>query len=182
MILGDGIRLRAAEREDLSLFTGWLNDPEVRQGLELYLPLSMTEEEQWYDRMIKTSPPEHTMVIEILEAEIWVPVGNCGFHEFDWRAHCAEVGIFIGEKRFWDQGNGTKVMRLLLSHGFNTLNLNRISLRVFATNKRAIRCYQKTGFILEGTLRQAYYQAGNFTDILIMSVLRSEWNPSIHRT
>lgn len=38
MILCDGIRLRAAEREDLSLFTGWLNDPEVRQGLELYRP------------------------------------------------------------------------------------------------------------------------------------------------
>jgi RimJ/RimL family protein N-acetyltransferase len=176
MILGNEIRLRAAEREDLSRFLGWINDPEVRSGLMLYLPQSMTEEEQWYERMIKAPAPEHALVIELLASGDWMPVGTCGFHEFDWRARCAEVGILIGEKGYWNRGFGTQVMRLLLRHGFNTLNLNRISLRVFANNPRAIRCYEKARFVHEGRQRQAYYQGGDYVDILMMSVIRSEWN------
>ncbi len=67
-------------------------------------------------------------------------------------------------------------MRLLLQHGFDTLNLNRVYLRVYANNLRAIRCYEKTGFVLEGRMRQAQYQNGEYLDILLMSVLRSEWD------
>jgi len=47
MIFGDGIRFRAPERSDLEMFVAWLNDPEVRFGLSLSLPLSMGEEEKW---------------------------------------------------------------------------------------------------------------------------------------
>ena len=72
-------------------------------------------------------------------------------------------------------GYGTKVMRLLLTHGFDSLNLNRISLLVFETNPRAIRTYEKAGFTHEGILRQAVYQNGEYHDIYVMSVLRSEW-------
>jgi len=64
---------------------------------------------------------------------------------------------------------------LLLRHGFLTLNLNRVFLRVFETNPRAIRSYEKAGFIHEGRLRQAEFRDGQYVDILLMSVLRSEW-------
>jgi len=46
MIYGEGVRLRAAERSDLPRFVEWLNDPEVRQYISLYLPLSQGDEEQ----------------------------------------------------------------------------------------------------------------------------------------
>lgn len=45
MIVGKKTRLRAIEREDIPTFVRWLNDPEVRQYLEIYLPMSMAEEE-----------------------------------------------------------------------------------------------------------------------------------------
>jgi RimJ/RimL family protein N-acetyltransferase len=67
-------------------------------------------------------------------------------------------------------------MRLMLKFGFETLNLNRIFLRVYEYNQRAIRSYEKAGFVLEGKLRQARYQAGKYHDEYIMSVLRSEWD------
>jgi RimJ/RimL family protein N-acetyltransferase len=57
------------------------------------------------------------------------------------------------------------------------LNLNRIYLRVYASNLRGIRAYEKAGFVHEGSARQAQYQDGGYVDILWMSVLRSEWNP-----
>lgn len=175
MIYGKRIRLRADERSDLPLFVRWLNDPEVRQGLALFLPFSQAEEEGWYERMLQTPREQHPLLIEVRRDDQWIPVGNCGFHDIDWRNRCAEVGIVIGEKAYWNQGYGTETMQLMLRHGFLTLNLNRVFLRVFETNPRAIRSYEKAGFIHEGRLRQAEFRDGQYVDILLMSVLRSEW-------
>jgi len=67
-------------------------------------------------------------------------------------------------------------MTLLLKHGFETLNLHRIFLRVYEENIRAVRAYEKAGFVFEGKMRQAVYKHGNYDDVLFMSVLRSEWD------
>lgn len=175
MIYGTRIRLRAIERSDLPLFVGWLNNPEVRQGLAHYRPFSQVEEERWFENMLERPGDEHPMVIEISEGDLWRPIGNCSYMDIDWRNRLAEVGIFIGEVGLWNQGYGSEAMVLLLKHGFDTLNLNRIFLRVFESNPRAIRCYEKAGFVLEGRLRQAEFQAGQFVDVLLMSILRQEW-------
>lgn len=176
MIVGERIRLRAVSREDLPRFVAWLNDPEVREGLELYFPLSLDFEEKWYETMLNAPVDERPLVIELHIAEAWVAVGDCGFHKIDWRNRSAELGIFIGEKSYWNQGYGAETMRLLLKHGFETLNLNRIFLRVFSTNTRAVRSYENAGFIHEGQMRQAEYINGAYVDVLLMSVLRSEWD------
>lgn len=178
MIYGERIRLRASERSDLQQFAAWLNDPEVRQGLAHYRPFSMVEEERWFENMLERPADEHPMVIEVQDEGNWQAIGNCGLMLFDWRIRMAEAGIFIGEKRLWDQGYGSEAMVLLVRHGFETLNLNRISLRVYETNLRAIRSYEKVGFIHEGRLRQAEYQEGRYLDVLLMSVLRSDWQGS----
>ena len=178
MIYGERIRLRASERSDLQQFAAWLNDPEVRQGLAHYRPFSMVEEERWFENMLERPADEHPMVIEVQDEGKWRAIGNCGLMLFDWRIRMAEAGIFIGEKRLWDQGYGSEAMVLLVRHGFETLNLNRISLRVYETNLRAIRSYEKVGFIHEGRLRQAEYQEGHYLDVLLMSVLRSDWQGS----
>lgn len=175
MIIGKRIRLRAIEREDLPRFKSWLNDPEVRQGLSLYLPLSMSDEESWFAEMLKRPPEERSLGIEANHDGQWVFLGNVGFVHLGWRDREAEVGIFIGEKSYWNQGYGREAMRLMLRHAFNTLNLNRVSLRVFETNLRAIHSYENAGFKHEGRMRQARFQDGQYIDILLMSVLRSEW-------
>ena len=177
MIYGKRVRLRHAEREDLPRFVLWLNDPEVRQGLSLYLPLSQAEEEQWFENMLKSPPPERPLVIETKRNDHWHMIGNCGFHAIDWRNRSGELGIVIGDKTYWDQGFGTEVMLVLLRHGFSTLNLHRIFLRVFENNKRAIRAYEKAGFVQEGRIRQAEFSDGQYLDVIFMSVLKSEWKP-----
>jgi RimJ/RimL family protein N-acetyltransferase len=63
-----------------------------------------------------------------------------------------------------------------VKHGFESLNLNRIMLVVYDDNARAIRAYEKAGFVLEGSMRQARYRHGKYGDELIMSILRSEWD------
>lgn len=175
MIYGERIRLRAIERSDLAHFVTWLNDPDVYKNLLIYLPLSQTNEENWYENILTRPMDEHPMVIEIQQKDDWLPIGNCGFIDIDWRSRSGELGIFIGEKQLWNKGYGTEAMRLLLKHGFNTLNLHRVALEVYATNLRGIRSYEKAGFIHEGGKREAIFRDGKYIDLLQMSVLRKEW-------
>lgn len=181
VIYGKRVRLRSAERSDLEKFVEWINDPEVTAGLTLFLPMSSADEEKWFETAMGKPQEEKPLVIDIKDADGWCLIGNSSFFDFDWVARAAEVGIMIGEKSLWNQGYGTEVMKLLLKHGFGTLNLNRIYLRVYAENKRAIRSYEKTGFVLEGRMRQAVYKFGKYSDVLFMSVLREEWDARIRR-
>lgn len=175
MIYGERIRFRAPEQSDLSLFVKWLNDPEVKHGLAIYLPLSMAQEEKWFEKMLERPQNEQPMTIEVLQGENWVPIGNLGLFNFDQRARSAELGIMIGNKAYWNKGYGTEALQLLLKHSFETLNLNRVMLRVYQNNPRAIRSYEKCGFRHEGAMRQAHYQEGTYHDVLIMGILREEW-------
>jgi diamine N-acetyltransferase len=175
MIYGKRIRLRGVERTDVPKSFEWINDPEVNEGLAVYLPMSLRDEEQWFDQMAQRDQSEKPMAIEVREGEGWNLIGNCGVFNIEWMHRTAELGIMIGDKSIWNQGYGTETMQLLLQHGFETLNLNRIYLRVYSTNPRAMRAYEKAGFVLEGTLREAVYKHGNYANVHIMSVLRSEW-------
>jgi diamine N-acetyltransferase len=175
MIYGEQVRLRAVEREDVKQFYAWVNDPEVTNGLALYLPMSNVEEEQWFERVMHRDPNEKPLAIEVRHGEGWRLIGNCGVFGIEWVNSAGELGIMIGDKSAWDKGYGTEVMNLLLRHCFETLNLNRVFLKVFASNARARRAYEKSGFVVEGRLREAVYKHGKYDDIILMSVLRSEW-------
>jgi len=178
MIIGKRVRLRAIERTDLPRFVNWLNDPEVLQHLLIGVPMSLAQEEKWYEHNLTLDSAEQPLVIEINLGDEWVPVGNISLMDVSSTDRYAELGIFIGEKQFWNQGYGGEAIELMLVHGFNHLNLNRIYLRVFETNPRGIRCYERVGFVKEGRMRQARFEDGHYIDVLLMSVLRSEWQDS----
>jgi len=163
------------ERGDLAQFVEWLNDPEVSQGLSMHTPISIAEEEDWFENMLKRPNEERPLCIEVGQDDEWKLIGNSSFFSIDWRNRSAELGIFIGDKSYWNQGYGSETTAMLLRHGFSTLNLYRIFLRVFEDNPRAIRAYEKVGFVHEGRQRQAEFHDGQFHDVLFMSVLRPEW-------
>jgi diamine N-acetyltransferase len=178
MIYSNRLRLRAAEREDIPRFVSWLNDPEVYRHLLLAYPLSQAAEEKWFDGMVARGPAEQVLVIEARVGGTWTPIGNTSFMRLDWVNRSAEIGIFIGEKSQWNQGYGREAMKLMLRHGFGSMNLHRIHLRVHADNPGAIKAYLAAGFVQEGVLRQDVYRNGEYLDVLVMSVLKTEWHDS----
>lgn len=175
MISGKHVRLRAVERADLPRFHEWLNDPEVSEGLSLYLPLSSADEDKWFDGAMQGPPEERPLAIEIRDGNTWRLAGNARLFRLEWTNRSAEFGIFIGDKSKWNKGYGTEALQLILKHAFETLNLHRVHLRVHASNLRARRSYEKAGFVLEGTLRQALFRRGTYVDVNVMSLLRPEW-------
>jgi RimJ/RimL family protein N-acetyltransferase len=171
VILGDRVRLRGIEREDIPTFVRWLNDPEVRRYLELYLPISRAEEERWFEARL-ADDSSRVFAIETGEGMV---IGNIGLHQLDWKNRNAMLGIVIAEKEYWGRGYGTDAITALLGFAFNEMNLHRIYLSVFDFNERAIRCYEKCGFRREGRAREALFREGRYRDSIHMAILREEF-------
>lgn len=175
MITGERVRLRALEKSDIPRFVEWFNDPEVIRHIATDTPISTLHEEAWFENMVKRDIEEQPLMIEIKTPDNWKPIGDIGLLHLDWKSRNAEVGIAIGDKAEWDKGYGREAMLLMLRQAFDVYNLHRVYLRVNATNLRGIQSYTRAGFKEEGRLREAYFQDGNYIDMLIMSILQNEW-------
>jgi len=180
MILGQHVRLRPIERDDLPRYVKWFSDPDLRGFLSKHLPIGLAQEEKWFEQHLAIQDRNtQSWAIDAQPVDMavgpWMHIGGCGLHEINWRGRWAELGIVIGARDYWGRGYGTDAVQTLCVWAFDTLNLNRVYLRVFADNARAIRCYEKVGFQHEGRLRQHDFAGGAYRDMLIMGLLRSDW-------
>jgi RimJ/RimL family protein N-acetyltransferase len=101
-------------------------------------------------------------------------IGTCGLRDIDRRNGSAEVSIFLLGGT-WGQGIGTDAMRALVDFGFGELRLERIWLRVFDYNARAVRSYEKVGFVREVLMRHDRFHRGAHHDVHLMAITRPDW-------
>ena len=76
-------------------------------------------------------------------------IGHVRFHSVDGHDRRAALAIGIEDPARLGRGHGTEALRLALGFGF-AAGLHRVSVRVLASNARAIACYRKCGFVEEG--------------------------------
>jgi RimJ/RimL family protein N-acetyltransferase len=159
------------QESDLPKFVEWLADREVTRWLAaMGDPPTLQDEYDWYERR-RSDPDGVLWSIETLDGRL---VGNTELR-LNQQANRAELGIAIQDKTEWSQGYGTEAVRLVLSYAFRDLKLNRVELTTDEVNHRAIRCYEKVGFVREGLLRQHRLVDGKYGNTVVMSVLRDEW-------
>jgi RimJ/RimL family protein N-acetyltransferase len=179
----------------------WQRNPEFQRLVDTEPPTlwSTHKIKEWIEKNLdKTYSDEYFFTIHLLEAAesmidesmidqsmvdqsivdqpiVDQPIGFVGLRNVLWNQRDAWVGIGIGEAKYWGKGYGTDAMLLALRYGFMELNLERVSLSVFASNQRAIRSYEKAGFRPEGLKRQVIRRDGVVEDVLYMGILRQEW-------
>ncbi len=169
---GDRLYLRPIEVSDEFLLRKWLNDPIIRQGLDHLPPTNGVCEQAWIESQPGKAGEYHLGIVVRAGDRL---IGTVSLVDIDAINRSAELRIMIGDVDYHCRGFGTEAVRLIVRYGFEDLNLNRITLGVFANNPKAIRCYEKAGFVLEGRFRQALYRGGRYVDELSYAILREEW-------
>ncbi|QGV80564.1 GNAT family N-acetyltransferase [Streptomyces ficellus] len=177
-LTGDNVVLRPVTEEDAAVFAEILTDPEVLTLTgtpEDAPPLSPAYLRSWYGSRGDHPDRLDLALVDRTSGEV---VGELVLNEWDEPNRSCNFRTLIGP-RGRGRGLGTEAIRLLLAHAFEHLHLNRVSLGVFAFNPRAIRVYEKVGFVQEGVEREALLHRGRWIDSLSMSVLAREW--AVHR-
>jgi RimJ/RimL family protein N-acetyltransferase len=169
---GQRIYFSPVELEDEPLLRRWINDPANWRGLMHRGPVNSGREREWIES-IGRDGKDYVFGVVVREGDRLI--GVTGLHNVQSAARKAIFGINIGDRAFQNKGYGTEATLLCLRYGFEELNLHRIALSVFSNNPRAIRTYQKAGFVQEGCLRQAVFRNGRYEDEYQFAILREEW-------
>ena len=174
---GTLVHLTAEEPQKLAeAINRWDRDSEYRRLLdtEPSNQYSVKKLADWIQKDQEKDPPTfYAFGIRTLEGDRLV--GYTGLDGDTFPHGEAFVGIGIGERDFWGKGYGTDAMNVILRYAFQELNLRRVSLDTFEYNPRAIRSYEKVGFVHEGRARDFLYREGQRWDLIFMGILREEW-------
>lgn len=105
-------------------------------------------------------------------------IGMCGFNYWMRRDYRASVGYDLA-RAYWGQGVMTEAMQAVISFGFERMKLNRIEADADGRNTASHRVLEKIGFRVEGVQRQQFFEAGDFHDLVLFSLLRQEFGNMI---
>ncbi|MBL8045579.1 MAG: GNAT family N-acetyltransferase [Anaerolineales bacterium] len=177
LFTGSLLRLTApyslAEAETMAR---WTHDSEFARLLDsgANYPLSAPDLiERYSDFKPEVAADNFLFFLRPLAEETFL--GFMTLEDIMWRNGNAWVGIGLGERAYWGRGYGTEAMRLISRYAFAELGLHRLSLTVFEYNSRAIRSYQKAGFVEEGRFRGYVAREGRRWDLVFMGLLREDW-------
>jgi RimJ/RimL family protein N-acetyltransferase len=172
VLIGQKVRLRPFEPQDVPMIAKIIDDPEVRKytgGTHLRfdeddLTASCAARAIQTDRL-------DLAVVDKVSGELF---GEVVLNEWDRHNRSCNFRTLLGPGGR-DRGLGTEATRLIVGYGFETLHLHRIHLFVYAFNARALRTYQKVGFTIEGVDREALLHDDTWVDATRMSMLEHEW-------
>lgn len=168
MLAGTRIALTELRKDDAEPLFGWINDPHTVRFNSPYAPVHELSHLAWLERII--SDPSR-MVFGIREIQGNQLVGVVQLIDIHPVHRSAELVIRIGSESDRSRGYGTEAVQLAKDFAFRDRNLQRISLKVFADNARAVRAYKKAGFQQEGVLRRAAFINGRWSDEIVMAAL-----------
>ena len=171
-LVGDNVYLSPISVDDVEEYAEMVNDIKVSVGLGYLSYTNIIDFESEKEFLISVKK-EKRFAVRLLENDELL--GNVGFKSVGEIHRTAEMGIMLGNPKYQRKGYGMEAINLLLYYGFSFLNLRNISLNVFEYNEVAYNLYKKIGFKEAGRLRKAVEILGKTYDVIIMDMLKEEF-------
>ena len=169
-LIGEKCYLSPMDVEDAEQYALWLNDNEVTNYMQLATEVISIEEEK--DIIRKLSKTHNYAIIDRQDNTL---IGSTGLSSIDVIHRNAEIGIFIGDKNYWNKGYGREALSLLINYAYKKLNIHTIFLRTYSFNERAIACYEKIGFKKIGEIRENIIRDLEYHNTILMDILPREF-------
>ncbi len=171
-LIGDNIYLSPISVDDVEQYAEMVNNIKVSVGLGYLSYTNIIDFESEKEFLISVKK-EKMFAVRLLENDELL--GNIGFNSLDIINRNGALGVLIGNPKYQRKGYGTEALKLILDYGFSFLNLRNISLSVFEYNEPAYNLYKKVGFKEAGRLRKAVEIMGKTYDVIIMDMLKEEF-------
>lgn len=154
-------------------YLDWLNDAEVCAGNSHHVfPFSRSQAVQHLTTASESATAIH-LGIDLKTSG--GHIGNISLQRLNWVYRSAEFAILLGDKTQWSKGYGLEAGQVLIRHGFEVLNLNRIDCATFESNEGMKKLAIALGMKEEGRRRQAAFKFGRFIDVIEFGITREDW-------
>lgn len=162
--------LRPFKTSDAKLWQQWDIDPEVQAFMpEPFNEPQDIEEQYKYIEECETDVEGYYWSIETTGN---VTIGTIALTEFS-DYHCvANLGIVIGDKKYWGKGVATEVITALVKHAFEHLNIFRINAEVEEGNIPMIKTLEKVGFKQDGLFESARVKNGKRINVYHFGIVK----------
>ena len=168
------VRLQKHTTNDEADFVRWYTDADIAYVLRHDLrPLSPYQAQGYFTTIVMPNSAHGTAwaIREIASGNL---LGTTAITEIDeTRGECL-FRIVIGEKQAWGHGFGTEATRLVVAEAFERFKLQAVNLEVFDHNPRAVRSYEKVGFVEQK--RTVEWARDTRLDVIAMRLDRSNWD------
>ncbi len=143
--VGDAPALWEAAQEDreahLAPWMSWARSPST-----------LDETRQTLIRMQARWLLREDLAVGIFERATGRYLGGSGLHRIDWDLRAFEIGYWL-RKSAVGYGYGSEAVQVLTRFAFDTLEANRVEIRMYAANAASRRVPERLGFVFEGRLR-----------------------------
>lgn len=170
-IKGNNIVLRPQREEDAKFFAYWFNQPDVMFKCGFDKPTNEAEELE-YINVYHKSEDSVWFTITDLEGNI---IGETGLLHMFMPWHCTDLTLIIPDPDMQRKGYGTEAINIMLDLAFDKYEMNRVAVGVVELNTAAVDFYKKIGFRQEGIQEQGYFYNNEYSDFVMMRILRNEW-------
>ncbi|MBP8131657.1 MAG: GNAT family N-acetyltransferase [Candidatus Hydrogenedentes bacterium] len=176
--------IRRADRDDLDIIVGWVEDPDFARFLYGDPARSPRQvREQIVSMLGRTA--SHTMpggIYLVIDSKEQGPIGLLSLQHISWRNRCCSVDFYIGRKEFRSGLVAGMAAYRTLEYCFDELNLHRVQAYIYAFNRASWRLLEKTGAVRELTLREHVARDGALHDVYGYGLLRREFEVFRERT
>lgn len=173
LLRDDRVLLRAIGEAELDRTRAWANDPALHRLILRTGEVTPSDQLRWFARL---QEDRTRLVFAVYALPEMRHIGNTGFYQIDSTHGRADFWILLGDSAGQGRRLGSATLELMLAYGFNVLGLHKISLQVGENNTRARRLYENHGFCQEALLREHYLIEGQRVNVIVMSLLRSEYH------
>jgi RimJ/RimL family protein N-acetyltransferase len=162
---GQGFRLRRAQANDVD----FLVDLATNEDVEPFMSASAAKDrEGMLERIVRSDEePEHYGHF-IIEVE---------WHGSTWRAGQMAFSIVMLHPDFRGRGLAAEATRLFARYLLVELDFHRVQLEVYGFNERAIRHFERSGFLKEGVKRRAYLRHEEWVDGVLFGLVQEDLGP-----
>jgi RimJ/RimL family protein N-acetyltransferase len=169
MIEGNITNLRDIRKSDLKYIEGWINDSEIQYYSQEEYPVYYNKQ---LINILYRDAVSGKIKVFIIEDKLQNIIGELWIYPIDYLRKYAEFEIVIGRKDMQNKGYGKDAINTAKKYCFEELELNKIYLKVFSFNVRAIRCYKSCGFKITGKIGEMVERYGILHDEYIMEAYK----------
>ena len=149
LLLGERIRLRALEPQDVATLYQWENDTAIWVASNTQVPFSKFVLEQYVAASHLDLHTNKQLRLMITTKE-GLDVGAIDLFDFDSQHQRAGIGILVAEKMDRGKGYATEALNLLIQYCFTQLHLHQLYCNITIDNEASIQLFKKHNFAITG--------------------------------